>query len=244
MQRLISEETCILLWELRHSISYSVKGEERLITCFDCKYYYPLKSIAWSGWKSRHPRELFFIKDEDISCEKLLLAHCVWNCLPLETGYEKFKRQFYMTELISYSRTAHFKITRNLSVSKEAAFLCCASCSGCICVKVDDFTDGLCTNFLDWRWKCNVSFPLHDKEMEITFQESHMEFFERIGLPLNLTQQEMEKEISFSVASASLADPVTTVVCSRAKPEPTESEESVLPNPEVSILKVCMVNFF
>lgn len=166
----ISSDFCDLLWELSDKVVYFHRGVDRCILCLRCNVLFTLRYYDWSEWKSKTVT-LLHLEDDEILCERLLVAHHAWNCNPLTTDYDRFHRNFFLCELIAYARTSLLKVFSNPQ-NKGSSFVACGSCGCCISVTQDAFTETLCDSLLGWRWEKGQIFdPLKHDAVQVLFRK-------------------------------------------------------------------------
>ncbi len=162
-QTKISESIYETLWNLVGLVGYFVAGGRRMVCCIPCQKIFPLKDYVWKDFPSI--TRFHIIKAENIACEKLLVAHHVWNCHSTETQQDVFRREFFMTELVCYCKTMWMKIYKERA-DEQKGLICCSCCYGAIRIHIDEMTQRLCSDILGHKWKecLTADFLWHSKK--------------------------------------------------------------------------------
>lgn len=145
-----------LLFSARDQVVYFINqpSSKRAIYCKKCNCIFNLRSYVWQD-SPRFASDFELVPDEEISCEKLLVAHHSWNCLKNSYLQEDvFRRTISIAELIGFSRSSTFKVFRDLS-DPSKAFVGCTRCCKKIWIEVDEITDKICSLLLNFRWRWN-----------------------------------------------------------------------------------------
>lgn len=160
VQPKISESIFETLWNFFGFIGYFIAGGTRMVCCIPCQEIYPLKDYVWKDFPSIV--RFHIIKPEKIACEKLLVAHHVWNCHPTDSPKDLFRREFFMTELICYCKSAWMKIYKE-KAHQQQGLICCSCCYGAIRIQIDELTERLCNEIMGSKWNDHLcaDFFLH-----------------------------------------------------------------------------------
>jgi len=139
------------LWRFRKVLFYSLANRTRKLVCMHCDRYH-----IFGGFESWEPMQLYLNgfqekAHQEVLCNKLLIAHYVFNCYPTESEEDFFFRYILIAEVVAQSFKKHFKLYREQgNVMKGIA--ACSCCKCCISFNIDIVIFECCRELLPPEW--------------------------------------------------------------------------------------------